>query len=273
MQDTLKAFAQNQDIIYASAPLPEKTTTKNFDMPMQEPVIPDDTYTKRKNEFHEAIIKFQKNFTGLKYDKDMKINEKAIFKYVSHSQLIKMISKSLAEVGLGHSSTNSLKDGILSVCVTLFHKNGFSKSSNYDFPFPAAIFSDGVKTSCTRYTFNSKVEKVSSMTYLHELAKASALASKYALQSMLGLAGGEVDESEEEIVKPKSLSPPNYERSIEHLKNHAINNKIGTIAALDRITKDPGKEPKEKLDELRKYIKKQKMPTKAPQTTTKTPHQ
>ena len=253
MTDPLKTFAQAQEQqIYNTGEY--AMSPDSAPAPQQEG---DSVYVEKENEFNQAIIKFQKTFKGLKYDQDMKISEHIKFRYVSHAQLISMVSKPLAECGLGHYSNQTLKDGILKVRVTLFHKNGYSKSSYYEFPFDGTIFSSGLKNACTRYQYNNnKVEKVSCMTYMHELAKAGALASKYALQALLGIAGGEIDEQEEQA--EQEIKPVNYDNVMERIVKHATEKNIGVVSVMERITKNPEKSGKERLDELRKYIKQNK---------------
>lgn len=254
MTDSLKQFADAQDkAIYAPIEPTEPTEPINDDT--------ENGYHKRKIEFHNAIIQFQENFEGLIYNKTMKVSEYSQFRYVTHAQLIKLISKELAKQKLGHYSSQTLKNGILEVRVTLFHENGFEKHSYYEFPFSSSTFSDGVKHACTKYQYNSdnkKLDKISSMKYLHELAKAGALAHKYGLQALLGIAGGEVDDEGEKLkTEPALLKPVDYEQVLEQYKKKLIDNDIGKIPDINRISCDVSKTPQLRLEELRKYAKKQ----------------
>ena len=197
-------------------------------------------------EYNEAIIKFQSKFDGLKYDKEMRINDKAKFNYSSHNQLVKSISKLLAECDLAHQTTHSMQNDVLSVYVTLFHRNGYKKTSVFEYNFPRALFSEGLKNVCTSYPSFNKVEKVSCMKYMHELAKAINLSSKYGLQALLGIAGGEIDE-EDPLPKDKVM--------LDKMCKYVLDNQILDKDKMDALVAS-STDDKEACEDLKSLIRK-----------------
>lgn len=204
---------------------------------------------KQKREFYEALIHFQSDFDGLVCDKEMQISQYTKFKYVSHTQLIKLISKTLANCNLGHISTQTLDNNMLTVETRVFHKNGYGESSVMHFDIPVDIFVSGVKEACMHKDFKDKI-RYSSMKFMHELAKAAGLASKYSLQGLLGIAGGEV----EETPKSSEMSEDEYNKTYISLQEWGVKKNVVTKKEMLNFVKTLKGHPREKILELRNYL-------------------
>ena len=211
-----------------------------------------DKITEPMKEFYASLIKFQGSFKGLTYDKTAKASEYSKYDYVSHHQLVKEIAKPLAECDLGYTSRAMKVGDILTVNVTLFHKNGYSEKSVMEFLLPNEIFAQGVRNNCCK---TKKADGMNPGQYLKEMAKAESLALKYNLMNMLGIAGGETSDSEEEKAKPSNK--PDYKAKTANLKARGKEMKLCTDQEMEEIIRfEPNDE--EKYKKLRAFLREKK---------------
>lgn len=173
----------------------------------------------------EALLKFKKDFQGLVYDKETKGTSR-IFKFVSHAGLVSSVSSKLAEVGLVHyctSSTSIEGDNMyLTVHNYLCHTDGYYTSFPLTHLIPHHSLRDAITDECTSTFHRTQQPKKSTMNFFHAIAKTIALSSKYGLQALLGIAGGEDGhEGEEDIRPPKpNIDKEKARQEIKRMKTH-----------------------------------------------------
>lgn len=154
----------------------------------------------KKALFDEAMVSFHSKLKSVTFDKKMSMGKGSPFSYVSHAQLLKTVNPILAECGLYVFTRVSCRESILSVTTYLKHKGGHAENTALEFDLPKTTFANGIAQGCTQAHSQDKTSipmaMVNSMKFYHELGKGIGMLSKYTLQSMLAIAGGEIDSEE-----------------------------------------------------------------------------